>query len=190
MARLVPPHRTRHRGTRLPHPGAAEPESPAAGLTLPRAVLLLQPLFKCWTGRSAPASKRSNSPPYHFTSTPNTSDKTTKVLLRLTPESPASPTLDWPSFQPAQPAYFSTGLDTRLLGANAKPLLPDEPHQLIVEYQFLPRRIRRPFDRRLGGTGGYAKLMNAGTFSRCSRTPESMRSVSRSRQELTAYRAA
>ena len=27
------------------------PKSPAAGLTLPKAVLLLQPLFKCWTGR-------------------------------------------------------------------------------------------------------------------------------------------
>ena len=31
--------------------GAAEPKSPAAGLTLPQAVLLFQPLFKCWTGR-------------------------------------------------------------------------------------------------------------------------------------------
>ena len=28
-----------------------QPFSPAAGLTLPKAVLLLQPLFKCWTGR-------------------------------------------------------------------------------------------------------------------------------------------
>lgn len=27
------------------------PASPAAGLTLPKAVLLLQPLFKCWGGR-------------------------------------------------------------------------------------------------------------------------------------------
>ena len=27
------------------------PLPPAAGLTLPKAVLLLQPLFKCWTGR-------------------------------------------------------------------------------------------------------------------------------------------
>jgi hypothetical protein len=27
------------------------PASPAAGLTLPKAVLLLQPLFKCWAGR-------------------------------------------------------------------------------------------------------------------------------------------
>jgi len=33
------------------HPGAAEPKSPTAGLTLPKAVLLLQPLFRCWTGR-------------------------------------------------------------------------------------------------------------------------------------------
>jgi len=35
----------------FPHPGAAEPKSPTAGLTLPKAVLLLQPLFRCWTGR-------------------------------------------------------------------------------------------------------------------------------------------
>ncbi len=27
------------------------PESPAAGLTLPQAVLLLQPLLRCWAGR-------------------------------------------------------------------------------------------------------------------------------------------
>jgi len=27
------------------------PASPAAGLTLPRAVLLLQPVFRCWAGR-------------------------------------------------------------------------------------------------------------------------------------------
>jgi hypothetical protein len=27
------------------------PASPAGGLTLPRAVLLLQPLLKCWAGR-------------------------------------------------------------------------------------------------------------------------------------------
>ncbi|MCA1701455.1 MAG: hypothetical protein LC790_22180 [Actinobacteria bacterium] len=27
------------------------PASPAAGLTLPQAVLLLQPVFRCWTGR-------------------------------------------------------------------------------------------------------------------------------------------
>ncbi len=27
------------------------PESPPAGLTLPKTVLLLQPLFKCWDGR-------------------------------------------------------------------------------------------------------------------------------------------
>lgn len=27
------------------------PASPAAGLTLPKAVLLLQPIFKCWEGR-------------------------------------------------------------------------------------------------------------------------------------------
>jgi len=27
------------------------PESPAASLTLPQAVLLLQPVLRCWTGR-------------------------------------------------------------------------------------------------------------------------------------------
>ena len=27
------------------------PESPAAGLTLPQTVLLLQPVLRCWTGR-------------------------------------------------------------------------------------------------------------------------------------------
>ncbi len=31
--------------------GACTPKSPAAGLTLPQAVLLLQPIFKYWTGR-------------------------------------------------------------------------------------------------------------------------------------------
>ncbi len=51
LARLAPPHRPRHRRPRLPHPGAPKPKSPAAGLTLPQAVLLLQPVFKCWTGR-------------------------------------------------------------------------------------------------------------------------------------------
>ena len=51
LARLVSPHRAGDRRARVPHPRAAEPFSPAAGLTLPKAVLLLQPLFKCWTGR-------------------------------------------------------------------------------------------------------------------------------------------
>src|ERR1700689_3468246 len=51
LARLVPPHRTGHRRARLPHTRATEPFSPAAGLTLPKTVLLMQPIFKCWTGR-------------------------------------------------------------------------------------------------------------------------------------------
>src|SRR5450755_3982920 len=51
LARLVSPHRAGDRSTRLPNPGAAAPKSPAAGLTLPQAILLFQPLFKCWTGR-------------------------------------------------------------------------------------------------------------------------------------------
>ena len=51
LARLVSPHRARHRRARVPHTRATEPFSPAAGLTLPKAVLLMQPIFKCWTGR-------------------------------------------------------------------------------------------------------------------------------------------
>ena len=48
---LVSPHRAGQRRPRLSYPGAPMPESPAAGLTLPKAVLQLQPLFKCPTGR-------------------------------------------------------------------------------------------------------------------------------------------
>ena len=51
LARLVSPHRAGHRRARVPDPGAAAPKSPAAGLTLPQAVQMFQPLFKCWTGR-------------------------------------------------------------------------------------------------------------------------------------------
>src|SRR5665648_849549 len=48
---LAPPHRAGHRRPRLSHPRAPTPFSPAAGLTLPQTVLLLQPIFKCWAGR-------------------------------------------------------------------------------------------------------------------------------------------
>jgi hypothetical protein len=51
MARVVSPHRAGDRGSRIPDAGAAAPKSPATGLTLPQAIHLLQPLFKCWTGR-------------------------------------------------------------------------------------------------------------------------------------------
>ena len=51
LPRLPPPHRARHLRTRLPHRGTPAPASPAAGLTLPQAVLLLQPVLRCWTGR-------------------------------------------------------------------------------------------------------------------------------------------
>jgi hypothetical protein len=51
MARVVSPHRAGDRRSRVPDPGAAAPKSPAAGLTLPQAILLFQPIFKCWTGR-------------------------------------------------------------------------------------------------------------------------------------------
>src|SRR4051812_5331889 len=50
LAWVVPPHRPGHRRPRLPHARATEPFSPAAGLTLPKAVLLIQPIFKCWAG--------------------------------------------------------------------------------------------------------------------------------------------
>jgi hypothetical protein len=33
------------------------PASPAAGLTLPAAVRILQPLFKCWAGRCQTCSQ-------------------------------------------------------------------------------------------------------------------------------------
>jgi len=51
LARVVSPHRAGDRRARVPDPGAAAPKSPAAGLTLPQAILLFQPLLKCWTGR-------------------------------------------------------------------------------------------------------------------------------------------
>src|SRR5665213_2552795 len=60
LPRLVPPHRARHRRPRVPDPGAAEPKSPAAGLSLPQAVLLLQPIFKCWTGRCTTCKQTIN----------------------------------------------------------------------------------------------------------------------------------
>jgi hypothetical protein len=46
--------------SRIPHARAAQPFSPAAGLTLEKAVLLLQPLFKCWTGRCQTCDRRIN----------------------------------------------------------------------------------------------------------------------------------
>ena len=51
LPRLPPPHRAGHLRARLHHRGTPAPESPAAGLTLPQAVLLLQPVLRCWTGR-------------------------------------------------------------------------------------------------------------------------------------------
>ena len=63
LARLVSPHRAGHRRARLPDPGATAPKSPAAGLTLPQAIRLLQPLFKCWTGRCQTCQQTSRSRP-------------------------------------------------------------------------------------------------------------------------------
>src|SRR4029453_1475468 len=54
LPRLPPPHRARHLRARLPHRGTPAPASPAAGLTLPRAGLLLPPL---------PPPQRPPSPP-------------------------------------------------------------------------------------------------------------------------------
>ena len=51
LPRLPPPLRARHLRPRLPHPRTARPKSPAAGLTLPQTVLLLQPVLRCWAGR-------------------------------------------------------------------------------------------------------------------------------------------
>src|SRR5204862_3305039 len=51
LARLVSPHGVGDGRPRLPDPRAPAPFSPAAGLTLPKAVVLLQPVFKCWAGR-------------------------------------------------------------------------------------------------------------------------------------------
>jgi len=50
LAGLGSPHRAGHRRPRIPDPRTAAPFSPTAGLTLEQTVLLLQPLFKCWTG--------------------------------------------------------------------------------------------------------------------------------------------
>jgi SRSO17 transposase len=59
---LPPPHRARHLRARLPHRGAPAPESPAAGLTLPQAVLLLQPVLRCWAGRCRTCNQVSEAP--------------------------------------------------------------------------------------------------------------------------------
>ena len=40
--------------------GAPSPFSPAVGLTLPKAVLLMQPIFKCWTGRCQTCQQASD----------------------------------------------------------------------------------------------------------------------------------
>src|SRR5712691_1755081 len=51
LPRLPPPLRARHLRARLPDARTAPPKSPAAGLTLPQTVALLQPLLRCWDGR-------------------------------------------------------------------------------------------------------------------------------------------
>lgn len=50
LPRLLSPLRARDLRTRLPHARTNMPKSAAAGLTLPQAVLLLQPLLCCWDG--------------------------------------------------------------------------------------------------------------------------------------------
>ena len=59
-ARLSPPLLAGDGRPRLPDVGAAEPKSPAAGLTLPQTVLLLQPVWKCWTGRCSTCKQPIN----------------------------------------------------------------------------------------------------------------------------------
>src|SRR4029450_11670481 len=44
LARVVPPPGAGERRPRIPHARAVAPFSPAAGLTLPQAVLLMQPI--------------------------------------------------------------------------------------------------------------------------------------------------
>ena len=59
LPRLPPPLRARH--LRTPSsPSSGSTQSPAAGLTLPQAVLLLQPVLRCWAGR-CPAGNQSTS---------------------------------------------------------------------------------------------------------------------------------
>ncbi len=54
------------------------PKVPAAGLTLPQAVLLLQPIFKCWTGRCTTCQQTINL--NRSTPTPTT----TRRVIKLT----------------------------------------------------------------------------------------------------------
>src|SRR5262249_57649728 len=56
LPRLPPPRRARYLRARLPHARAARPKSPAAGLTLPPAVLPPPPLLRS-RARPLPARK-------------------------------------------------------------------------------------------------------------------------------------
>src|ERR1019366_4090486 len=58
--RLSPPLHAGDGRPRLPDAGAGRPKSPAAGLTLPQAVLLLHPVWKCWTGRCSTCQQPIN----------------------------------------------------------------------------------------------------------------------------------
>ena len=84
LARLVPPHRAGDRRPRVPHARAAEPFSPAAGLTLPKAVLLLQPIFKCWTGRCQTCQQINRSRPATTPTRPTTTSEPNKALVFYT----------------------------------------------------------------------------------------------------------
>jgi hypothetical protein len=78
MARVVSPHRAGDRRSRVFDPGAAAPKSPAAGLTLPQAILLFQALFKCWTGRCHTCQHPIVSTGSPFTQSHKPSDDLTK----------------------------------------------------------------------------------------------------------------
>ncbi|QCB26778.1 hypothetical protein EF914_06870 [Streptomyces sp. WAC05458] len=47
---MAPPRHPCHRRPGLPHPPAARPKSPHAGLTLYQVLDVLQDLLRCWTG--------------------------------------------------------------------------------------------------------------------------------------------
>src|SRR5450755_418286 len=92
LPRLVSPHRAGHRRARVPDPGAAAPKSPAAGLTLPKAVLLMQPLFKCWDGRCSTCQQPIDIDDIPLTrTTPQIEKQDPKVLL-ATPATYSRPT--------------------------------------------------------------------------------------------------
>jgi hypothetical protein len=58
LARLAPPRHPRPRRPSLPHPAAARPKSPDAGLTLYQVLDTLQDPLRCWTGTCTTCGRR------------------------------------------------------------------------------------------------------------------------------------